>query len=217
MNRIDLPARRVLVLGATGGTGRHVVEQALASGLEVTVLVRTPESLGPAARAARVIKGDVLADASALASAVSNQDVVISTLGLGKSLKSNGFISRAAPAIVAAAQSGGVKRLLFTSALGVGVTRRDAPLVPRLIFATLLRDIYADKEAGETAIVRSALDWTIVYPGLLTDGPRTGRYRAGERLALSGFPKISRADVAEFLLRQIDDPTFVRRGVLIAP
>ena len=99
----------------------------------------------------------------------------------------------------------------------MGQTHRDTPLLPRLFIATLLRDIYADKQAGEAVILASALDWTVVYPVGLTDGPRTGTYRVGERLSLSGFPRIARADVAELLLRELDDRSHVRKGVLVAP
>lgn len=204
------------MLGATGGTGRLVVEQALAAGFEITVLVRTPGMLAPAARAARVLTGDVLADPSLLESAMSGQDAVISTLGVGRSFKSGGLISRAAPALVTALQKSKVKRLVFTSAFGVGATRRDTPLIPRIFMATLLRDVYTDKEAGEAAIMTSSLDWTIVYPTGLTDGPKTGRYRSGEHLALSAFPRIPRADVADFLVRQIDDAQFIGKGVLVS-
>jgi uncharacterized protein YbjT (DUF2867 family) len=141
---------------------------------------------------------------------------VISALGTGKSLQSGNLITRAAPRIVDAMRRHGVRRLVFTSAFGIGATRRDTPRLPRLFIATLLRDIYADKERGEQAILASDLDWTIVYPVGLTDGPRTGRYRVGEHLALHGFPTIPRADVAEFLLRQLEDRSFLRKGVLIA-
>jgi putative NADH-flavin reductase len=79
-----------------------------------------------------------------------------------------------------------------------------------------LHDLYADKELGERTLRRSPLDWTLVYPTMLTSGPRTGRSRAGERLALRGLPRISRADVAAFLLAQLDDRTYVRKGVLLS-
>jgi putative NADH-flavin reductase len=212
-----MAARKLLVLGATGGTGRSVVEQAVAARFDVPVLVRDAEKLPPSARAARVITGDLLRDPAALQAAIVGQDAVISTLGVGQSFTSGHLIGRCAPAIVAAMSQHGVRRLIFTSAFGVGATRRDTPLLPRLFIATLLRDVYADKEAGEQAILASDLDWTVVYPVGLTNGPRTGRYRVGERLALRGFPRISRADVADFLLRQVEDRDYVRTGVLIAP
>ena len=90
------------------------------------------------------------------------------------------------------------------------------PFVPRVLMSLLLRDIYLDKAAGEEILRRSGLDWTLVYPVTLTNGPRAGRYRTGERLVLSGFPRISRADVADFLLKQIEDKTYLRKGVLVS-
>ena len=80
----------------------------------------------------------------------------------------------------------------------------------------LLKDIYADKITGERHILSSDLDWTLVQPAQLTDGPLTRTYRAGERLALRGMPKVSRADTAHFIIRQLDDAAYVRTTVLIA-
>jgi uncharacterized protein YbjT (DUF2867 family) len=212
-----MASRKLLVLGATGGTGRSLVEQAVAAGFSVTVLVRRPDSLPGSARTLRIVAGDLNVDPAILQAAVPGQDVVISTLGVGQSFKSGGLIARSAPAIVAVMRQHGVRRLVFCSAFGVGITRRDVPLLPRLFINTLLRDVYRDKEAGERAILSSDLDWTIVYPVGLADGPPTGRYRVGERLALRGFPRISRADVAGFLLRQAEDRSYVQKGVLISP
>jgi putative NADH-flavin reductase len=113
-------------------------------------------------------------------------------------------------------ESQGVRRLIFTSAYGVGATQADVPLVPRILMRLLLRDLYADKAAGEDDLRRSGLAWTLVYPTTLTKGPRTGKYRVGEHLTLHGVPKISRADVADFLLSQIEDGSYTGRGVLIS-
>jgi putative NADH-flavin reductase len=84
---------------------------------------------------------------------------------------------------------------------------------------TLLKDLYADKQVGEDELRRlgSDIEWTLVYPVTLTNGPRTGHYRAGERLTLHGLPRISRADVADFILSQMDDDrSFLRKGVLVS-
>jgi putative NADH-flavin reductase len=207
---------KILVLGATGGTGRELVSQALEQEYQVTAFARRPEGLtGPADRL-RVIAGDVTADNQALADAVRAQDVVISALGVGKSFKSRGLIARSIPRIVNAMERHGVSRIIFTSAYGVGATWRDVPLLPRLLVRLLLRDVYADKATGEDALRRSGLDWTLVYPVTLTNGPRIGRYRIGERLALRAVPMISRADVADFLVTQVEDRTHLRKGVLIS-
>jgi uncharacterized protein YbjT (DUF2867 family) len=120
----------------------------------------------------------------------------------------------ACPRIVAAMQAHGVRRLVLTSAFGVGPTWPDLPIVPRIFAATLLRGIYADKAAGEAVVKASGLDWTIVYPCGLTNGSRTDKVQVGEHLKLSGFPTISRADVAAVLLQQLDDPVYVRKGIL---
>lgn len=211
-----MAVRRILVLGATGGIGRQVVLQATAAGLEVTALVRGAEGLPETSRPIRVVTGDIRTDLPAVRKAYEGQDAVISALGVGKSFKPAGLMADACPRIVAAMQAAGVRRLVFTSAFGVGPTWPDLPLLPRFFAATLLRQIYADKAQGERAIVASGLDWTIVYAVGLTNGPRTGGVRVGEHLRLSGFPTISRADVAAVLLQQLDDSAFVRKGILVA-
>ena len=109
-----------------------------------------------------------------------------------------------------------VPRLMFTSALGVGATFQDSPWMAKLFFRTLLREIYADKLIGDDLIRKSGLDWTIVQPGVLTDGPLTRQYRCGERLAMSGMPKISRANVAHFMLDGINDASTSGRTIVIA-
>ena len=207
-------SKKLLVLGATGSTGQHVVSQAVSLGHDVTAFVRNPAKLTTKGENLRLLTGS-LTDARALSEAVRGQDIVVSTLGVGNSLKSHGIIQRSVPAILRAMESHGVRRLIFMSSFGVGATRRDVPLLARVMIRVLLRDLYDDKEAGEEVLHRSSLDWTVIYPTSLTNGPRTGRYRAGERLTLRGFPRISRADVAAFLLSQIEDATYVRKGVLI--
>jgi putative NADH-flavin reductase len=210
-------ASNLLVLGATGPTGRHVVSQALDLGHNVTVFVRSRERLEVPPDRVRVVTGSLPDDERALMQAIHGQDVVVSALGIGQSFTPNGLIARSAPLIGRAMESQGVRRLIFTSAFGIGPTWDTTPFLPRLFIRTLLRRVYADKEVGEEAIKRSGLDWTLVYPVGLTNGPRTGRYQVGERLKLRGFPTISRADVAAFLLTQIEDRSNVRKGVLIGP
>lgn len=205
---------KLLLLGATGGTGKHLLAQALAAGHDVTVLARDPGGISTQHERLRVVEGDVL-DGNTLAGVVAGQDAVISALGRGKTFKSDHLIERCAPLIVSAMQANGVQRLIFTSAIGAGETIRDAPLFIRLLIRVLLSDIYADKIAGEAHIRKSSLDWTLVQPSQLTDGALTERYRAGERLAIRGLPTISRADTAHFLLGQLHDPQYVRKVVLL--
>jgi putative NADH-flavin reductase len=211
-----MTSRKILVLGATGGTGRAIVSQALQQGHEVTALVRGPEQDAGLPAGVRVLRGPVTNDTEALDAAVRGQEVVISTLGVGKALRSGSLIAQSAPLIVRAMDRQGIRRLIFMSAYGVGVTWKDVPILPRVLMGLLFRDLYTDKEIGEEAIRRSDLDWTLVYPVTLTNGARTGRYRVGERLRLRGFPTISRADIAEFMLTQVEDHRYLRKGVLIS-
>ena len=100
-----------------------------------------------------------------------------------------------------------------TSGIGVGDSYADAPLFSRIVIKVLLRDIYADKAIGEHLVRMSDLEWTIIQPAQLTNGPLTRRYRAGEDLKQHGMPTVSRADLADFLLTQVDDRTYVRKTV----
>jgi len=133
--------KKILVLGATGGTGQQVVSQALQQGHDVTVLVRTRQRLTITDDRLRVLTGSVTDDSQALAEAVRDQTAVISVLGVGRSFKSGGLIAQSMPRIVRAMEDQGIRRLIFTSAFGVGDTRRDVPLGPRIFMRLLLRDV----------------------------------------------------------------------------
>ncbi len=206
---------KLFVLGGTGGTGKQIVIQALDAGHEVTVLGRPNATPGPEHPRLRVIVGD-LENVTALADAMRGHDAVISAIGRGYSFKSEHLIERTVPVILAAMKAAGVRRLLFTSAVGVGPSFADSPIMPRLFFRTLLRGIYADKLIGDQLIRSSDLHWTIVQPSRMTDGPLTRTYRSGERLAMSGMPRISRADVAHFLLQAAGDPTAIGKTLLVS-
>jgi putative NADH-flavin reductase len=206
---------KIFVLGPTGRTGQQIVAQALEAGHEVTAFARSPDKLALKHERLRRVAGGI-ADEDALARAMSGHDAVISALGRGMALKSEHLIQQSVPPILAAMQRQNVGRLIFTSAIGVGDAIHHVPFVPRLMARTMLKNIYADKSAGEDLIRRSPLDWTIAQPAQLTDGPLTGTYRFGERLTMSGMPKISRADVAHFLLSQLDDRAYVRKSAVLA-
>ena len=187
---------KVLVLGATGGTGRQIVTQAHEAGHIVSAFDRKAEL--------------------SLAQAVKGQDAVISAIGRGKSFKSQGLIANVANDLLAAMKEAKVRRLIFMSALGVGASYQDSPLPAKIFFTTLLRGIYADKLIGDRLIQASDLDWTIVQPSKLTDGPLTGTYRSGEHLKMSGMPQISRADTAQFIVRQLNDASNIRKTVILS-
>lgn len=206
---------KLLVLGGTGGTGRQVVDQALTAGHEVTVLARDRARVGIQDERLRVVDGEVK-NLAVLTGAMRGQDAVISAIGRGKSFKCENLIAQSVPGIIEAMRATGVTRLIFTSALGVGDTYRDAPLVPRIFFRTLLRGIYADKLIGDQMIRDSGLDWTIVQPVILTDGPLTKNYRVGEHLRLAGLNKLSRADAAHFIVERINDRSTFGKTLIVS-
>lgn len=206
---------KLLILGATGKTGHQLVSQALAAGHHVTILARDRSKAPPTSERLHIVDGAVN-DNGALTKAMSGQDAVISAIGRGMSFKSEQLIERSVPGIVDAMRAQGIRRLMFMSAMGVGDSYRDAPVVPKLFFRTLLRGIYADKAIGDRMVRDSGLEWTIVQPVQLTDGPLSKNYRAGERLAMSGMPQISRADTAHFMLNSLDDPATIGKTLILA-
>ena len=207
---------KVVIFGATGPTGLQLVQQALSLRHEVTAFVRSPEALAPVAGRVRIVTGDATQDRAAVAEAIERQDVVISALGRGRTLKSEDLIARSMRLIVSAMEQARVKRLIVMSAFGVGESYARAPLIPRITYRLLLRDIFEDKKAGEERIRGSTLDWTLVYPVHLTHGPLTSRYRVGEHLELRGLPKVSRADVAHFILTEAERPAFIRKTAVVS-
>lgn len=189
--------------------------QALEKGHDVTVLARDRTKAGLDHPRLRFVDGDVR-NSQALGEAMAGQHAVVSAVGRGKSFKSENLIAHSVPGILSAMQAHDVKRLLFTSALGVGDSFRDAPLPLKIFIRTLLRGIYADKMIGDEMIRKSALDWTIVQPAVLTDGPLTKKYRSGEHLPLSGMASISRADTAHFIVDRINDQSTSRKTLILA-
>jgi putative NADH-flavin reductase len=183
---------KLLILGATGPTGRHVVETALLSGDQVTVLVRSPAALGDLAERITVAVGDATSRRD-VATAMTGQDAVVAALGRGNSVVADGLFTRSSAAVIAAAEETGFTRLVWLSSFGVGHTLAWSSPTQKLIYRTLLRSIYANKKTADEHIRSSGLDWTVVvYPTRLTHGPAQGTYRAGDRLPMKGNPTISR-------------------------
>lgn len=204
----------LLILGATGPTGRHVVDLALAGGDTVTVLARRPQALEDLADRVTVVAGDATSQHD-VAKAMIGQDVVISALGRSTSVRADDLFARAAAAVTGAAGETGVSRLVWLSSFGVGDTFRSASVAQKVIYRTLLRNIYANKALSEKAIRSSHLDWTLVYPTMLTKAPAKGGYLVGDRLPMKGTPTISRADVADFLYKAAHSPEWIHRDAVI--
>ncbi|MFD7844013.1 NAD(P)-dependent oxidoreductase [Nocardia sp. NPDC059764] len=199
----------IALFGATGTVGRHAVTQALAAGHQVTVLVRDPATLTVTHERLRVVTGDVL-DPAAVERTVLGQDAVIVALGAGR----KGVVrAEGTRHIIEAMNRTGVKRLICQSSLGVGDSAGNLNFVWKYImFGMLLRSAFADHVQQEQYVLASDLDWTIVRPSAFTDGPATDDYRRDFPGTESGLKlKISRADVAGFLVEQLADTTYVRR------
>jgi putative NADH-flavin reductase len=208
---------KLLILGATGLTGRHVVDLALRSGDSVTAFVRNPAALGDLADRVTLATGDatLLHD---LATALPGHDAVVSALGAGNSLTSvraDDLFTRSSEAVIGAAKETGVSRLVWLSSFGVGHTLDWSSTPQKLIYRTLLRDIYANKAIADEHIRSSGLDWTIVLPTRLTNDPAKGTYSMGDKLPMKGNPTISRADVAAFMHQAVHGSEWIHRSPVI--
>jgi putative NADH-flavin reductase len=205
---------KVLILGPAGRTGQHLVKQALEQGHEVRVIAREPAKMNFKNQNLEIIAGDVLEN-SVLEKSMNGIEVVLSALGRGNSLKSGNLISSVMTLLIPAMQKNNVSRIIFLSAFGVGESFRQASWLQKIAFRFPFKDIYADKLKGETLLKQSNLNWTLVYPVLLTDKPFTGRYSVVERTNMKGFPSVSRADVADFMLSQITDTRYLKKSPII--
>jgi putative NADH-flavin reductase len=198
---------KLAIFGATGGTGQQVVEQALAAGHTVTVLVRDAAKLTKRDARLTVITGNVLNQADVDA-CVKQTDAVICTLG-NTSNNPDMLVTNGTRNIITAMQQQGIQRLIVVSSLGVGDSKQQVPLFFKVVAATVLRKVMKDKEAQEEVVRASGLTWTLVRPGGLTDGPRTGVYQFGVDPTLKAG-QVARADVADFILREVERNEFVR-------
>lgn len=206
---------KVLVLGATGGTGRLIVHDALEKGHSVVALVRS-KARAPDFPGADLIEGDAC-DEGALMRALKGCDAVVSSLGTGVSPFSEvSVLTEATRALLPAMSRSGVRRLVCISALGVGDSRGHGGFVfDRLFQPLLLRHAYKDKGCQEAAIRTSSLDWVLVRPAMLTNDPARGSVRAIVDLADVNGGKVARADVAQFVVEQLAKDTWLKQAPVL--
>ena len=209
---------KVIIFGASGGIGRLLVSGALDRGHAVTAFVRNEPSLEPR-DGLRIVQGDLF-DPQAVGDAIDGHRAVFSALG-ARTLKKDTVLSRALPLIINGMHHHMVDRLITVGAAGaLYPAGRYQPPIVGLIFAiaraTILRHPMADLRAQERFLAASDLDYTIVRLPRLTDEPPTGTYRVLPDALPSSSRSISRADVADFMLQQLTDPRFHRRGVYLA-
>jgi putative NADH-flavin reductase len=205
----------VLIFGATGGTGRCLVSQGLERGRHMTALVRNPGALTSENPDLTIVEGG-LSDGPSIASALQGANAVMSVLGnkTGDALfKPITVISQSLPAILSAMRQTGVDRLLFVTSFGIN---SEMFWPEKVLLRTLFGNLFADLPAQEKLIEESGLNWTIVRPARLTNGPKTGVYRCGEHIYIHPFTSISRADVADFLWKEAVLPEHQRKVVTIS-
>jgi putative NADH-flavin reductase len=206
---------KLVVLGATGGTGLEIVRQAIEHGHSVTAFVRSPERLKPFQDRITVEQGDLL-NSTELERVIEGHDAVLSGFGprVPISKADANLLQQFAVALTGAMLHAGVRRVVVES---VAFLFKDSIIPPAYLLGRMLfPGIVADSSAMEDVFARSGLDWTIVRPPELTDKPYTGNYRVREgHLPRFGF-KISRADAADFMIKAVENPSSIRKIVGIS-
>ena len=208
------PVTRVLIVGATGGTGRQLVAQALEQGYVVTALARDPGKLKIEHPQLQVIKGDVL-DYTTVEKAVRGQDAVVSALGHKRFWYPTRILSEGTRNVLCAMEAHGVRRLVCETSLGIGDSTGRMGLYYTLFVVPVILPFYFwDKTRQERLIEASKVEWVIVRPGVLTNADRWGAYRHGRSVGNFVWTvRISRADVADFMLNQLADDSHLGTAV----
>lgn len=210
---------RILVIGASRGIGREVTRQALAEGFRVRALARHPDRIEIAQDALETVAADAT-DEAALVRALDGVDAVVQTLGvpLGPAtvLREVTLFSEATRALVGAMEKTGLRRVVAVTGFGSGDSRASVSRAEALPFRAVFGRVYADKTRQEDILRRSGLDWTILRPTILTRGPRSGRYAVliGQEAWRNGM--ISRADVADAVLRALREEAWLREAPVLA-
>lgn len=206
---------KILVLGATGATGRLIVAKAIAEGHNVVALVRS-KAKADDLTSAELIEGNAR-DAAALTRVMAGCDAVVSSLGTAMSpFREVTMLSTATRALVGVMERQNIRRLVCITGLGAGDSRGHGGFFfDRLFLPLMLRKVYEDKDRQEDAIRGSTLDWTIVRPMVLNDKPPRGRIKALTDLSGVHGGTIARADVADFVVQQLTADTWLRKSPLI--
>lgn len=208
---------KLALFGATGATGRILLELALARGHTVTALVRTVSKLSLTHERLKVLQGDVT-DPAAVEAAVAGQEAVISAIGTAEGRKPTTLYSDGIRNIITAMERQRVERLLCISAGGAYPGKDpDAPwFLTYFIKPFIVRGTFEDMARMEELVMRSSLAWTLVRPSRLVDTPATGKYRRERTYCIKGGNKISRADLAAFMVGELEAGEHVRQGVAVA-
>ena len=207
---------KLTLFGGTGRTGQHLVQQALRRNHQVVVLARNPAKIAVQHPNLSVVKGDVK-DPASVEQAIAGADAVLSVLG-PTSNQPTLEVSQGMAYILAAMQKQGVRRLIITAGAGVG-DPRDAPKlfnhVMNFLLKLMARNVLADMAKAVELVRASDRDWTVVRLPMVTDDPKTGHVQVGY-VGQGMGPRIARADIAEFMLAQLTDLTYVRQSPAIS-
>lgn len=200
---------KLIVFGATGKTGQHVLRSALGQGHEVTAFTRSPGKIDPDS-GVRIAQGDVR-DAATVAAAIAGHDAAIVALG-SNGLRDKTTLATGTEVVVEGMAQHGGERLVVLSAAGVGYSWGQISLLARFMFRTLLRNILADHTAQEAIVRASALDWTIVRAAILNDEPASGGVIATNT---GKIERIGRADLADFLVGETAEGAYSRQAISV--
>lgn len=208
---------KIVVFGATGRIGRKLVSGGIARGHEVTAAARHPESMRARDRVPRIVACDLL-DAAQVDAAVADQDAVIVTVGARCSLAPGVVHSHGVANVVGAMKAHAVRRLVCISAAGVHDDHDPnlPPFFTRLLRPLMLSRVWPELRAMDACVAGSGLDWTLVHVAHLTNGQAVGRYRVAQGTSMAGGYKISRADVADFMLKELERGEWIGHDVAIA-
>ena len=209
--------QQIVILGANGGIGNQVVMQALAAGHQVTAILRTPSNLTIQHPNLHIIQGDVMQTGS-LDEHLKGKDIIVSAIGKN-SVKKTTLYSQGAKNLIEAMERTGVKRAFFISASGLDVNPTHSLLVrlaTKYLLQVILRHMYADQRIMEDLIKKSAINWTIMRPPKLLDTPVTGKYRISTDGFLNNGLTITRADVAHFIVHNLNSEAIFDKTVEIA-
>ena len=206
----------VLIVGASKGIGLETTRQALDAGHNVRAMARSAAAMPISNPKLEKVRGDALSLEN-LEAAVVGVEVVIQTLGvgLGDLFGPVHLFSDATRVLIAAMRAHSVNRLISVTGFGAGDSRATISFLQRLPFQIVFGRAYEDKSSQERLIKESKLDWTIARPGVLTNGPRTGRYKVLQDASQWRNGIISRSDVADFLVRQISDQGHIRQSPVL--
>lgn len=204
---------KIAVLGGTRGIGRELVRQVLQKGWYLKVLARDPSKLDVTSDSLTVLSGDAL-NPEAVRQLVTDQDAVCSCIGIPPTRQRVTLFSESTAHILNCIGETSAARIVVVTGVGAGDSRGHGGFFyERLLFPLLLRNTYEDKNRQEELLRNSTTNWTIVRPGSLTNGPRTGHYRVLEDLTGVTLGRISRADVADFIVKGLHERTYERAVV----